>query len=123
MFLFSLIVAGIVALLAWAVRIPAVRMTLQWLKNKITEKLSKLFGGKVAVFTIKKLIEQCEKDGNSYSLDEFNKIESQGFNTVITSIDDNNEVKDVDLIGDNSNHSYVKQLLDKGKGMFIVNQN
>lgn len=121
MFLLSLVVAGIVALLAWAVRIPAVKMTLQWLKNRITEKLSKLFGGKVAVFSIKKLIEQCEKDGNSYSLEEFNKIESQGFNTVMTSIDKNNNVTDVDLIEGIDKDSSVKRLLDKGNGMLIIN--
>lgn len=108
--------AILAALAIGAVVTMIVKITYNWFRGKIEEKLAKRTVKKVFAKTIDKFVEDCE---NEMTLDEMKTLKKADM--VIASLDHNNQVEDVDIVTDENSEldREVEELLDS-RGEILV---
>lgn len=88
-------ILSILAFLAVAAAITyVIKITFNWVRNKIREKLAKRNAKKIYMTEVNRLVEQmADNCDNKMTLDEL-----ENYDVVMATINDENEVEDVDLI-------------------------
>lgn len=82
---------AILAFLAAAVAVTyVIKVTFNWVRSRINEKIKKRNAKKVYLATVGKLVEECD---NKRTLDELNN-----YDFVMASVNNQNQVEDLDLI-------------------------
>lgn len=108
---------GILALVALGTVVYlTVKITFDWIRNKIREKLNKKNAKKVMVSKIGRMVEECE---NEMSLEQLNELEK--YDMVAATVTNSGEVEDVEFIQNTDSvlDDEVERLL-KGKGQVVV---
>ena len=109
-------ILGILALLAAGLAVMwAIKVTFNWVRNKIREKLAKKNVKKVYMATVKKLADECD---NKMTKDELNN-----YDFVMASVNDKEQVEDLDLIKNTDAHldEEVDRLLTSKREVVITN--
>ena len=103
--MFGLILGIIGAVALGCLVAYAVILTINWLKNKIAQKLRNPLTDEVAVGDINKLIKGCT---NKKTLSELEALANQGYTNFIADLDKNeNIIGNVDMIKGYGNDSQV----------------
>lgn len=118
MFLFITLAAAIAA---GCLIFYAVKLTFEWLKNKIKEKLRKKNAKKIAVADMEEMIKKCD---NTVSLRDLEDLSNQGYSHIIATVDeDNHLVDEVEAIKD-QNEELDAQVYDfinrTDQGMVVI---
>lgn len=109
-------ILGILALLAAGLAVMwVIKVTFNWVRNKIREKLAKKNAKKVYMATVKKLADECD---NKMTLDDLNN-----YDFVMASVNDEDQVEDLDLIKNADAHldEEVDRLLTSKREVVITN--
>lgn len=109
-------ILGILALLAAGLAVMwAIKVTFNWVRNKIREKLAKKNVKKVYMATVTKLADECE---NKMTMDDLNN-----YDFVMASVNDKDQVEDLDLIKNTDAHldEEVDRLLTSKREVVITN--
>ncbi|MBD5142041.1 MAG: hypothetical protein HDT22_00265 [Ruminococcus sp.] len=100
--------------------VNVVKLTINWLRDKIKSKLYKKMAKKVAVFVLGDMITSCT---NQRSLEELTSLSRDGYTHIMTELDDNGKVQNTECIKDTSPKTdpNVRSFINKtGQGMVIV---
>lgn len=119
------IVAGIVALIAAGCLVAyTIILTFKWLFNKIEEKLAARNAKKVIVADLKKLSDDYDNKNNKMSLGELKDyVEQKGYTHAIVTVDDSDEVSDLEMIKDINNilDQEVEEFINRtGEGVVVI---
>lgn len=111
-----MILTAILAFLAVAVAaVYVIKVTYNWIRNKIKEKLSKKNAKKVFMTTVEHMVDECD---NVKTLDDLDD-----YDLVMATINDENQVEDLDLIKntDDELDETVDRLLTSKREVVIMN--
>lgn len=109
-------ILAILAFLAIAGAVTyVIKVTFNWLRNKIKEKLKKRNTKKVFMSAVENLANECD---NVRTLDELNN-----YDFVMATINDKNQVEDLDLIKDTNDKldEEIDRLLSSKREVVITN--
>lgn len=109
-------IAAVAALITVVVRLTILAM--DWISNKVKEKLRQRNTQKVAVGDLNKIIQSCS---NQVSVDELERLASSGVSHVIADVDAYGNVGEVEGVHADSVETSVSNLIDKtGEGLVVI---
>lgn len=108
------------ALAAGAVIVYVIRLTLQWLKDRLREKKIKDNAKKFLVITINKLIRDSKNTVSLDDLEQLAQLEREGKTHIIAGVNGEDIVGDLDIIEADGQDESIKHLIDRGDGRLVV---